>query len=114
MMYYIERPSTWRAANKKCAEIQEYVSQFKNCLVADELSRDAMIQDIRHKVDELNDAYPRTKKLAVHFDFRNFLSCSPCPRKVDDDYVFTIRFLPVHRTYEFAESVNVLEEGGGQ
>ena len=111
-MYYIDRPSTWRAANRKCAEVQEFVDQFKNCLIADELSRDAMIQDIRHKVEELNEAYPRTKKLAVHFDFSNFLSCSPEPRKVDDEYVFTIRFLPVHRTYEFAETVNVLEEGG--
>lgn len=66
-MYYIDRPSTWRAANRKCAEVQEFVNQFKNCLVANELSRDAMIQDIRHKVEELNEAYPRTKKLAVDF-----------------------------------------------
>ena len=41
-MYYIDRPNTWKAANKKCAEIQDYVNQFKNCLIADELSRDAM------------------------------------------------------------------------
>lgn len=113
MMYYIESPNTWRAANKKCAEVQEYVNKFKNCLIADELSRDAMIQDIRHKVEELNEAYPRTKKLAVHFDFSNFLSCSPEPRKVDE-YVFTIKFLPVHRTYEFAENANALKEGGKQ
>lgn len=113
-MYYIERPSTWRAANRKCAELQDYVSQFRYCLIADGLSRDALIQDIRHKVEELNEAYPRTKKLAVHFDFSNFLSCSPEPRKVDDEYVFTIKILPVHRTYEFAENANVLTEGGQQ
>lgn len=114
MMYYIDRPNTWRAANKKCAEIQDYVNQFKNCLIADELSRDAMIQDIRHKVDELNAAYPRTKTLKVHFDFSDFLSCCPEPHKVEDEYVFTIRFLPVRRTYKFAETANVLKEGGDQ
>jgi hypothetical protein len=112
MMYYIDKPATWSAANRKCAEIQEYVGQYKNCLIADELSRDALIQDIRHKVEELNAAYPRTKTLKVHFDFSDFLSCFADPRKVDDQYVFTIRFLPVRRTYQFAENVNALNEGG--
>lgn len=112
MMYYIDRPSTWRAANRKCAEVQEFVNQFKNCLVANELSRDAMIQDIRHKVEELNEAYPRTKKLAVDFGFSNQLSCFPEQRNADDQYIFIIMFLPVHTTYEFAEHINVLEKGG--
>ena len=111
-MYYIERPSTWRAANRKCAELQDYVSQFRYCLIADELSRDALIQDIRHKVEELNAAYPRSKTLKVHFDFSDFLSCFADPKKVADQYVFTIRILPVRRTYKFAEKANVLEEGG--
>ena len=63
MMYYIERPNTWAPANRKCAEVQEYVDKFKNCLIADDLSLDALIEEIRRKVEELNAAYPRTKKL---------------------------------------------------
>ena len=114
MMYYIDRPNTWRAANKKCAEIQEFVDKFKNCLIADELSRDALVVEIREKVAELNHDYPRTKKLVVNYDFDGYVSCFPEGRGADYEYVFTIRFLPVRRTYEFAETANVLKEGGDQ
>ncbi len=112
MMYYIESPQTWRAANKKCAEIQEYINKFKNCLIADELSRDALIMDVRRKVAELNDAYPRTKKLVVDYDFGNYVSCYPEGRGCEYENAFIIRILPVRRTYQFAESAAVLEEGG--
>jgi hypothetical protein len=114
MMYYIDSPNTWRAANKKCAEVQEFVNKFKNCLIADELSRDAMVVEIRQKVAELNDAYPRTKKLVVDYDFEGYVSCYPEGRVPDYEYVFTIKILPVRRTYQFAESAAVLEEGGAQ
>lgn len=114
MMYYIEKPNTWRAANKKCAEIQEFVDKFKNCLIADELSRDALVVEIREKVAELNHDYPRTKKLVVNYDFDGYVSCFPEGRGADYEYVFTIRILPVRRTYQFAEQVAVLEKGGGQ
>lgn len=111
MMYYIDRPATWKAANRKWAEVHDYINRFRECLVADELARDAMIAEIRRKVDELNGAYPRTKKLKVAFDFSNWLSCSPVDSQVDE-YVFTIRFLPVRKTYRFAENTAALEEGG--
>lgn len=114
MMYYIENPNTWRAANKKCAEIQEFVDKFKNCLIADELSRDALVVEIREKVAELNHDYPRTKKLVVNYDFDGYVSCFPEGRGADYEYVFTIRILPVRRTYQFAEQVAVLEKGGQQ
>ena len=114
MMYYIEKPNTWRAANKKYAEIQEFVDKFKNCLIADELSRDTLVVEIREKVAELNHDYPRTKKLVVKYDFDGYVSCYPEGRGSDYEYVFTIRILPVRRTYQFAESVNVLEKGDAQ
>ncbi|MBR3987516.1 MAG: hypothetical protein IKK04_10240 [Bacteroidales bacterium] len=116
MMYYIEKPNTWSPANRKCKELQEYVDQFKNCLIPDDLSRDALIEDIRHKVEELNQAYPRTKKLVVTLDHHHhdFISCQPEFRKIEDEYVFTIRLLPVRRTYRFSESAaaSLLKEGG--
>ena len=112
-MFYIEKPNTCKAANRKCAEIQEFVDKFKNCLIADELSRDAMIKEIRHKVEQLNDAYPRTKKLEVRFNyFRDYLTCTPVERNSDSDTVFFITFHPVRRTYRFAENANILQEGG--
>lgn len=113
MMYFIERPNTWSAANKKWAEVHNYVDKFRNCLIVDDLSRDALINEIRHKVEELNEAYPRTKKLKVNFDFDGFISCRPDESHVDV-YVFTIHIIPVRKTYRFAEQVAVLEKGGPQ
>lgn len=112
MMYYIDSPQTCRAANKKCAEIQDYVNQFKNCLIADELSRDALIQDIRRKVAELNEAYPRTKHVKVDFSHGDWLSARS--DIYADNYVFIIRILPVRRHYRFAErsEAGMLVEGG--
>lgn len=105
MMYYIDSPNTWRAANRKCAELQDYVSRFKNCLIQDALSRDALIMEIRRKVAELNDLYPRTKRLSLDSD-GNFISCFPQGRGAEYEYVFTMRLLPVRRTYRFAERVD--------
>ena len=114
MMYYIESPNTWRAANKKCAEVQEYVNKFKNCLIADELSRDALVAEIRSKVKELNEAYPRTKRLVVTCGFSNFISCYPEGRSCEYELVFTISILPVRRAYRFAEQDAALKEGGAE
>lgn len=115
MMYYIERPYTWRAANRKCEELLEFVNEFQNCLIADELSRDVLIEEIRKKVKELDAAYPRTKKLKVWVE-RNNESCFCCPaeRTSDSDTIFSMAFHPVRKTYRFAEKSNVLKEGGTQ
>lgn len=113
MMYYIEKPNTWSPANKKCKELQEFVGQFKNCLIADDLSLDALVEEIRHKVEELNQAYPRTKCLA--FSRENlYIACFPEHVSADYQYVFTFHINPVRRIYKFAEKVNtsLLTEGG--
>ena len=113
MMYYINHPSTWRAANKKCEQLHDYVNRFRNCLVADDLSRDALVEEIRDKVEELNQAYPRTKRLSVVSYRSNFLACSP--EGSGADYVFSLHMLPVRRTYHFSEpATTAIQEGGAR
>lgn len=118
MMYYIERPATWSPANRKCKLLQDFVKQFENTLIADDISRDALVEDIRRKVEELNQAYPRTKKLVVTLDHlhHDYVSCQPELRKIEDEYVFTFHIHPVHRTYRFSEkaAASLLKEGGDQ
>lgn len=113
MMYYIESPHTFKAANRKIEEIYEFIWQFNHCLVADDLSRDALVLDITSKVDELNAAYPRTKKLVVMWGIDNkYIICHPETRTSDSDTVFSITFHRVRRTYQFSEKLKELEEGG--
>ena len=102
MNYYIERPNTWKAANRKCAEIQEFVDQFRNCLIYGKTSRDALIKEIRDKVEKLNNVYPRTKRLVLDCG-SDRISCYPEGRACDYEYVFTIDIHPVKRTYGFVE-----------
>lgn len=113
MMYYIEKPNTWSPANKKCKELQEFVGQFKNCLIADDLSLDALVEEIRHKVEELNQAYPRTKRLQLT-RHNLYVSCGSGESLCESNYVFAFHVHPVHRTYRFSEQVPApaLTEGG--
>lgn len=100
MKYFIERPATWSPANKKCKELLDFVGQFRNTLITDDISRDALVEDIRHKVEALNQAYPRTRRLVVRFDRRdNYVFCQPEIHRIEDEYVFIIRFIPVENTY---------------
>lgn len=115
MMYYIEMPKTWKAANRKCEEVQEFIKKFEHSLIADDLSFDSIIFEIRHKVDELNDAYPRTKKLVVTGGTKcNRIYCFPEGRGCDYEYVFIIDANPVRKTYSYAKQAGVLNEGGAQ
>lgn len=113
MMYYIEKPQTYSPVNRKCREVLEFIEKFENCLITDDISLDALIEEIRHKLDELNEAYPRTKRLVIRGDKRR-LDCCPEGRECNCEYVFLMNFHPVRRTYRFAEQAAVLKEGGQQ
>ena len=104
MMYFIERVNTWKATNQKVAELNNYVKQYDKTLIVDDISRDALVEELRHKVEELNEAYPKTKKLVVGTIDDNFVYCEPMPRKSDSDVVFSFLVWPVRRTYRFAEA----------
>ena len=111
MQYFIEKPNTWRAGNRKCIEIQKYICKLQNCLIEDDLSRDALIDWIREMVEELNATYPRTKRLSVTFSNGDFVSCQPVEPNIVDEYVFTLRIYPVERIYSVTGKTSVLKEG---
>lgn len=111
MMYYIDLINTWKAANRKIAELQEFVKQFQNTLIADEISRDALVEEIRHKVAELNEAYPKTKKLELE-DAGGFVYATSGFSVSDGGYyyAFTFHITSVRRTYRFSEPAPAGEE----
>lgn len=107
MTFYIHRPNTWKAANRKCVELLEFINQFRECLIPDAKALSQLVGEIKQKVKELNAAYPKTKQLEVsYYDF--FVSCYPSPKVSDSDYVFTINIHKVNKTYPFND------EGGEQ
>lgn len=82
-------------------------------MITDVISLDALKEEIRHKLEELNEAYPRTKRLVLRGD-NSRLDCCPEGRECNYEYVFIMTIHPVRKTYRFAEQAAVLKEGGPQ
>ena len=102
MMYYIDKVNTWSPANRKCGEVQAFVAEFRHTLIPDEAAAEALVEEVRQKVEELNGLYPRTKRLKVYKN-DNFIRCINEDRRLDDQYVFTFHIEKVMRTYKTQE-----------
>ena len=74
MKYFIDKVNTWSPANRKCKEVQAFVTEFRQTLIPDDAAVEALMEEIRQKVEELNEAYPRTKRLKVRKE-GNFVAC---------------------------------------
>lgn len=102
MMYYIDRPATWKAANKKWEEVQQYVvGAYSNVLIQDEKTRDVVVDDIRDIVERIEIHHLRTKKLVVDYH-DNYIRCYPegtLNALIGDKYVFTLQFRPVDKIF---------------
>lgn len=63
MMRFIHYVKTYSSTNKKGRELNEFISKFRDTLIYDELSLDALKQEVQTKVAELNAKYPKVKEL---------------------------------------------------
>ena len=102
MKYYIDKVNTWSAANRKCKEVQSFVVEFRQTLIHGDEAVEAIVKEIREKVEELNERYPRTKRLKVRKE-GNYVSCDNEDRKVDDQHVFTFHIEKVRQEYKTLE-----------
>ncbi len=114
MKYFIDKVNTWSPANRKCKEVQAFVTEFRQTLIPDDAAVEALMEEIRQKVEELNEAYPRTRRLKVRKE-GNFVACDNEEPKVDDQHVFTFHIEKVRQTYKTLEQmVDGNVEGGDQ
>lgn len=102
--YFIDNIKTYSNTNNKGRVLQQYIGQFKQRLVKDDLSMDALKADIENEIERLNKAYPRTQPLVlnVHQSTDN----GQWTAWVDgnsDKIVFLLSWETVLGTYEFAE-----------
>ena len=111
--YYIDKVSTWSPSNRKCKDVQSFVTEFRQMIIADDAAVEAFVKEIRQKVEELNDRYPRTKRLTVKKE-GNFVACVNEERKLDDQYVFTFHIEKVRQTYKTLEMMADGKKGGAE
>lgn len=112
MMYYIDKVNTWSPANRKCLEVQSFVVEFRQTLIPGDEAVELIMKEIREKVEELNEAYPRTKRLTVKKN-SNLVTCVNEDRKLDDQYVFTFHIEKVRKEYKTLEMMMDEKEKGG-
>ena len=60
MSYFIEYIRTYANVNKKGMKLQEFVQQFENFLIPNELSLDALKSELEAAIETMNAKYPRT------------------------------------------------------
>ena len=102
--YFIDYIKTYSNTNNKGRELQQFIDQFKQMLVKDDMSMDALKADIENEIERLNKAYPRTQPLVlnVHQSTDN----GQWTAWVDgnsDKIVFLLSWETALGTYEFAE-----------
>ena len=109
-MYYIDKVNTWSPANRKCLEVQSFAKEYRQTLIPDEVGAEELVKEIRQKVEELNETYPRTKRLAVRKE-GNSVECSVDDPGRDYQYVFTFHIEKVRQTYKTLEMMSDGEGG---
>jgi hypothetical protein len=102
--YFIDYIKTYSNTNNKGRELQQFIDQFKQMLVKDDMSMDALKADIENEIERLNKAYPRTQPLVlnVHQSTDN----GQWTAWVDgnsDKIVFLLSWEKVLGTYEFSD-----------
>ncbi|MBE6273360.1 MAG: hypothetical protein E7097_05680 [Bacteroides sp.] len=116
MMFFVSKINTWNSVNHKGVEVQEWLGSFAHHLLPNELSKDALIETIRVKLQDFDRKHPRTIPLVmskVHIDTKTPLYFSIYPKGHSDKPVASFYIHKVVGEYRFNE-VNYprLEKGG--
>lgn len=102
--YFIDYTKTYSNTNNKGRELQQYIGQFTQHLVKDDISLDALKAEIEKEIERLNKAYPRTQPLVL--DVHKSQGKGQWTAWVDgnsDKIVFLLTWKQVLGTYEFCE-----------
>ena len=108
MMYFIQNLQTYSPKNRKCIALLKYVASFENVLIKDQVSLDALVEELRIKVDEINAEFPKQKEIhysagdlgAGEFRIDASMNNMGCP-----DTIFIMTICKVSRLYQFSGTV---------
>lgn len=111
MQYFIDTITTYRSVNQKGHELQQYVCQFEQRLIADELSLDAMKCDIEHQIKFLNEKYPRSHPICLEsYSNGSHGQWSVYVKGNTDKVVCIIHYKNVLGYYKFSEKNTEMEK----
>ena len=111
MPYFIDYIKTYASTNNKGRELQQYIVQFEQRLVTDELSMDALKEEVKQEIERLNKAYPRTQPLELNiWTGKGYGQWTAWVKDNSDKIVFVLSWKSVLGTYRFSENIKKIED----
>lgn len=106
MLYFVQTFNTYSPKKRACKKLIDFVQKFERVLVKDEVSLDALKEEIRIKIDGINAEHPKLKK--IRFSASNIGGrVQRIDASVDNmgcsDYVFFMDICRVRGIYQFSE-----------
>ena len=116
-MFFVYHLQTYSPKNRAWKKVVDYVEKYKDVLIKDELSLDALKHEIGDVVNRINAEHPKMKRMqytASPIDNDRTIRIeahviSGCP-----DTVFFLDICKVRFVYQFSEKANMLEQKGGE
>ena len=111
-MFFVYHLQTYSPKNRAWKKVIDYVEKYKNVLIKDELSLDALKHEIG---DTVNPKMKRMKCTATPLGrdctirIEAHVISGGCP-----DTVFFLDICKVRSIYQFSEKANMLEQKGGE
>lgn len=118
MMFFAYHLQTYSPKNRAWKKVIDYVEKYKDVLIKDELSLDALKHEIGDVVNRINAEHPKIKRMqytASPIDNGRTIRIEAhvinggCP-----DTVFFLDICKVRSIYQFSEKSNTLEQKGGK
>ena len=118
MMFFVYHLQTYSPKNRAWKKVIDYVEKYKDVLIKDELSLDALKHEIGDVVNRINAEHPKMKRMqytASPIDndhtirIKTHVISGGCP-----DTVFFLDICKVRSVYQFSEKANMLEQKVGK
>ena len=118
MMFFVYHLQTYSPKNRAWKKVIGYVEKYKNVLIKDELSLDALKQELGDGVNRSNAEHPKMKRMKYTatplgrdctIRIEAHVISGGCP-----DTVFFLDICKVRSVYQFSEKANMLEQKGGE
>lgn len=108
MRFFVQHLSTYAPKNRAWKKVTDYVMKFERVLIPDEISRDALVEELRLKTEEINAQHPKLKPIrfsAGSLDGTSFRVSASVDKCGCPDSVFTLDIVKVRSIYQFNENV---------
>lgn len=107
MRFFVQHLSTYAPKNRAWKKFTDYVMKFERTLIPDEISRDALVEELRLKTEEINAQHPKLKPIrfsAGSIDGTSFRITASVDKCGCPDTVFALDIVQVRSIYQYSES----------